>query len=236
MYIPYRFRYGFSALFGGAASLVVVAGAHAQGRLTEPASRVVLCTEHRNMDCPIDLWRANAMESGKFFPAVKGGLLDMTAPTDIQSAVPPQDGHIAGSSVRGNVPLLDEQTPTRWTKIRLHSGAKQTFKWEYGAVHLTRRWNYFITRISWNPSAPLTRAQFDVRPFCTIQNEGQPYWDPNANLMPSAPTVHVCELPKRTGYYVILAVWEVANSPMAFYQIVDAMFEEPKRTSAGPSP
>ncbi|WP_284274774.1 lytic polysaccharide monooxygenase [Bradyrhizobium iriomotense] len=226
------FRPWSSALFGGAASLFVVASAFAQGRLTEPASRVVLCAEHRNKDCPINLQRASSMESGKFFPAMKGGLLDSTAPTDVQNAAPPEDGHIAGSSVRGDVPLLNEQTPTRWEKIPLHSGAKQKFKWEYGSVHLTRRWNYFITRMGWNPSSPLARAQFEVKPFCTVQNPGQPFWDPNANLIPQEPTEHLCDLPKRTGYHVILAVWEVASSPMAFYQIVDATFEERKSSSA----
>ncbi|MCP3475851.1 lytic polysaccharide monooxygenase [Bradyrhizobium sp. CCGUVB1N3] len=233
--MKYVFQRWSSGLFGGAASLFAAASAHAQGRLTEPASRVVLCAEHRNMDCPIDLWRANAMEGGKFFPATKGGLLDPIAPTDVQNAAPPADGHIAGSGVRGDVPLLDEQTPTRWEKIRLHSGAKQKFKWEYDAPHLTRRWNYFITRADWNPSSPLTRAQFEVKPFCTIQNGGQPFWDPNANLMPTAPTVHMCELPRRTGYQVILAVWELANSPMAFYQIVDATFEERRSSSTSGS-
>ncbi|MGL3104379.1 lytic polysaccharide monooxygenase [Bradyrhizobium sp. BR 1432] len=164
-----------------------------------------------------------------------GGLLDSIAPTDVQNATPPKDGHIAGSSVRGDVPLLDEQTPTRWEKIRLRSGAKQNFKWEYSTVRLTRRWNYFITRIGWNPSIPLTRAQFELKPFCTIEHLGQPFWDPNANLMPPKLTVHTCELPKRSGYHIILAVWEVANSPMAFYQIIDATFEERKSSSASDS-
>ncbi|WP_061849675.1 lytic polysaccharide monooxygenase [Bradyrhizobium sp. DOA1] len=228
----YVFRHWPSAPFSAAVSLLAVAEAYAQGRLTEPASRVVLCVEHSNKDCPVDLRRANAMESGKFFPAMRGEMLDQTAATDVQNAAPPTDGHIAGSSVSGDVPLLDEQTPTRWEKVRLHSGAKQKFKWEYAAARPTRRWNYFITRVDWNSSSPLTRAQFEVKPFCTIQNPGQPFWDPNAKLMPQEPTVHICDLPKRTGYHIILAVWEIANSPMAVYQIVDATFEEPKSSSS----
>ena len=61
-------------------------------------------------------------------------------------------------------------------------------------------------------------------PFCTIQNPGQPYWDPNASLVPQQPTIHQCRLPVRSGYHVILAVWEVADTAMAFYQVVDATF------------
>lgn len=128
--MKYAFRHWSRALLSAAVSLFAVASAHAQGRLTEPASRVVLCAEHRNKDCPIDSWKANVMESGKFFPATTGGLLDPIAPSDVQNPAPPMDGLIAGSSVRGDVPLLDEQSPTRWEKVRLQSGAKQKFGWE----------------------------------------------------------------------------------------------------------
>nr|WP_230459518.1 lytic polysaccharide monooxygenase [Burkholderia ubonensis] len=214
----------------GAALLTVMAGAHAHGRLTEPASRIVLCTQGQNPNCPIDAWHANAMENGKFFPATQGGLPDSFAPADAQNVAPPADGEIAGASTNGAVPLLNEQSPDRWQKVPLRSGALQNFKWEFSAVHKTRRWNYFITRADWNPSQKLTRAQFEPTPFCTIQNPGQPYWSPNANLVPSQPTIHQCRLPVRTGYHVILAVWEVADTSMGFYQVVDAIFTDGSTT------
>ncbi|WP_323122717.1 lytic polysaccharide monooxygenase auxiliary activity family 9 protein [Burkholderia alba] len=210
----------------GAALLAVAAAAGAHGRLTDPPSRIVLCTQGQNPDCAVDAWHANAMENGKFFPATQGGLSDPFAPDDAKNAAPPKDGEIAGSSTNGSLPVLDEQSPGRWQKIPLRSGALQNFKWEYSAVHKTRRWNYFITRTDWNPSEKLTRAQFEAKPFCTIQNPGQPYWSANANLIPPQPTIHQCQLPVRSGYHVILATWEVADTAMAFYQVIDAIFTD----------
>ncbi|QRR07580.1 chitin-binding protein [Burkholderia sp. MS455] len=204
--------------------LAMTANAHAHGRLTEPPSRIVLCTQGQNPNCHVDAWHANAMENGKFFPATQDALSDSFAPDDARNAAPPIDGEIAGASTNGALPVLNEQSPSRWLKIPLRSGALQNFKWEFSAVHKTRRWNYFITRADWNSSEKLTRAQFEPKPFCTIQNSGRPYWDPNANLVPLQPTIHQCRLPVRTGYHVILAVWEVADTAMGFYQVVDVMF------------
>ena len=208
----------------GVALQIPTIDVHAHGRLTEPPSRVVLCTLAQNLNCHVDAWHANAMENGKFFPATQGGLSDAFAPDDARNATPPRDGEIAGASTNGALPVLNDQSPNRWQKIPLRSGTLQNFKWEFSAVHKTRRWNYFVTRTDWNPSEKLTRAQFEPTPFCSIQNPGQPYWDPNANLVPLQPTIHQCRLPVRSGYHVILAVWEVADTAMGFYQVVDVMF------------
>ncbi|MGT0250597.1 lytic polysaccharide monooxygenase [Burkholderia pyrrocinia] len=211
-------------VLANAALLAAAADVHAHGRLTDPPSRIVLCTQGQNPDCKVDAWHANAMENGKFFPATQGGKQDSFASDDARNVTPPLDGEIAGASTNGPVLVLNEQSPSRWQKIPLRPGALRNFKWEFSAVHKTRRWNYFVTRSDWNPSEKLTRAQFESTPFCTIQNPGQPYWNPNANLAPQQPTIHQCRLPMRTGYHVILAVWEVADTAMGFYQIVDAMF------------
>ncbi|SDV46255.1 lytic polysaccharide monooxygenase [Chitinasiproducens palmae] len=206
--------------------IVALCGAsqvQAHGRVVEPPSRVVLCSQGENRDCPIPAWKTNAMESGKFFPARDGGLSDPVASTDAPNGTPPRDGEIASTSVNGAEKVLDEQSAQRWRKTVMHAGEHQRFVWEYSALHKTRRWNYFITRQDWNPNAPLTRAQFEAKPFCQYQNSQQPYWD-HPELMPTSPTVHTCKLPKRDGYHVILAVWEVADTPHAFYQQIDAEF------------
>jgi chitin-binding protein len=200
--------------------------AHAHGHLSEPASRILLCAEGKNANCTVGAWQADAMENGKFFPATQAGLPDSFAPEDVRNSLPPNDGEIAGASVNTPVPVLNEQSASRWTKIPMQADSLQTFKWEYSAVHATRRWNYFITRSDWDPAKPLTRAQFEEKPFCTVQNDGQPYWQ--ANLQPPQPTIHQCRLPDRSGYQVILAVWEVADSQRGFYQVVDTYFTSKK--------
>ena len=42
--------------------------------------------------------------------------------------------------------------------------------------------------------------------------------------MPSNPTQHPITLPNKSGYHVILAVWEVADTWYAFYQAIDVDF------------
>ncbi|MFM0069018.1 lytic polysaccharide monooxygenase auxiliary activity family 9 protein [Paraburkholderia aspalathi] len=214
-----------AALVTAASWLVLVPVAQAHGRLTQPPSRIVLCTQGLNPTCPVASWKANAMENGKFFPATQAGVQDAYAPEDAPNGIPPKDGEIAGASNNGAEPVLNQQGTSRWKHIPLIAGSQYTFRWDYSAVHATRRWNYFITRAGWNPNAPLTRAQFDPQPFCSIQNDARPYW--SADLRPANPTLHSCKLPDRTGYHVILAVWEVADTPNAFYQVVDADFIQP---------
>ncbi len=43
-------------------------------------------------------------------------------------------------------------------------------------------------------------------------------------LMPPNPTDHTVMLSARRGYHVILAVWELADTSGAFYQVADVDF------------
>lgn len=158
------------------------------------------------------------MESGKFFPTTPPRQRDVLAKDDVPNSLPPADGNIAGASNNGDEPRLNEQTPNRWSKVPLTSGAVQSFRWEYSTKRATRHWK-----------APLTRTQFGVKPFCTIENQTQPFW--SADLKPTDNVPHTCPLPARSGYQVILAAWEVADTPEAFYQVVDAYFISSSNTS-----
>lgn len=118
---------------------------------------------------------------------------------------------------------LDEAR-TDWQKTPVKAYQELEVAWTYHARHPTRRWNYFITRNGWDPNQPLTRAQFDPEPFHQVQNACQPFWSCGDELMPSDPTTHNLPLPRRSGYHVILAVWEVADTGNAFYQVIDTDF------------
>lgn len=96
--------------------------------------------------------------------------------------------------------------------------------WHFTANHATRRWNYFMTKEDWNPERVLSRDQFEAEPFYTVQINLQPFWEHTDAMMPSSPTVHDVPLPQREGYHVLLAVWEVANTGNAFYQVIDLDF------------
>lgn len=168
----------------------------------------------------------NSLEAGKFFPATESNLSDPIAPNDVRNALPPPDGKIASAGYKGgNAEKLDEPG-TQWRKHNVKAGATVTMSWSYAARHLTRRWVYFITKPDWDPNLKLSRAQFEDQPFVKVELLQQPYWSHSDALLPPEPTVHDIVLPGREGYHVLLAIWEVADTGMAFYQVVDLNFEK----------
>ncbi|WP_416985003.1 lytic polysaccharide monooxygenase auxiliary activity family 9 protein [Streptomyces sp. T028] len=184
------------------------------GWVTQPPSRAALLFN--------DGYPSNALEAGKFFPATQAGLTDPLQPSDVASATPPPDGKIASAGYTdGGAPRLDEVRD--WRKVDLASGAQQKVVWNFSMRHKTRRYNYFVTKNGWDPSQPLSRAQFEAEPFARLEPNGDtPYWDlPDP---PQVPVEHTITLPQREGYHVVLGVWEVADTGNAFYQVIDVNF------------
>lgn len=170
----------------------------------------------------LDTGALNQREAGKFFPRSQSGLKDVFASDDIVNNSPPSDGKIASA---GQLTGQFLDTPgTAWRKHQVNAGELFQVSWAYSAIHLTRRWNYFFTRDGWDPQLPLSRAQFESEPFYTVQLNEQPFWSHNAALRPPQPTNHQFQLPNKSGYHVMLAVWEVADTGNAFYQVVDLDF------------
>lgn len=188
------------------------------GHVFSPASRSYFAW----LEGKIDQGALNQRESGKFFPATSANLADSYAPDDMRNSCPPPDGKIA--SANQNTGQFLDEPGTHWQKNDVLAGDILTVTWTYSAKHSTRRWNYFITRENWDPNKPLSRAQFESTPFYQVQLPYRPYWEHSASLAPPEPTVHEMRLPKRSGYHVLLAIWEVADTGNAFYQIVDLNF------------
>ncbi|MFV9997814.1 MAG: lytic polysaccharide monooxygenase [Arsenophonus endosymbiont of Dermacentor nuttalli] len=125
----------------------------------------------------------------------------------------PRDGKIASGD---NLSFfkLNEQSVNRWKKVPLTSG-KKTFHWSLTPPHKTEKWQFFITKQDWDPNAPLTRASFDLKPFCerfdggAMLDKDQIYFD--------------YDVPQRTSYQVILGVWSITDTANAFYQVVDVI-------------
>lgn len=121
------------------------------------------------------------------------------------------DGKIASGG--GVFPKLDEQGENRWAKVGMSSGA-YTFHWTLTAAHATSNWDYYITKENWDPNSPLKRSDFEL--FCSIDDGGK---------RPGYSVSHNCVIPERSGYHVILAYWEVADTANAFYQVIDVNFD-----------
>ncbi|MBH5316229.1 lytic polysaccharide monooxygenase [Paenibacillus sp. GSMTC-2017] len=168
----------------------------AHGYVDSPASRAIQCKNGLNTNCGAIVNEPQSLEGLKNFPTAG-----------------PADGKIASAGLAG-FSNLDAQTATRWNKVAMSSGTN-TFTWKFTAPHATTSYRYFITKVGWNPNAPLTRAQLDLTPFCTVQGNGQ---------APPTTLSHSCNVPARTGYHIILAVWDISNTPNAWYIAIDAQF------------
>ncbi|MEC1178004.1 lytic polysaccharide monooxygenase [Metasolibacillus meyeri] len=123
----------------------------------------------------------------------------------------PTDGKIA--SAGGAFPKLDEQSAKRWAKVPMKSGANM-FTWKFTAAHATDKFEYYITKEGWNPNKPLKRADLEL--FCTVKSNGK---------RPSEEMSHRCVVPEREGYHIIVAYWEIGDTPNAFYNVIDANFD-----------
>ncbi|EOV9527095.1 MULTISPECIES: lytic polysaccharide monooxygenase [Bacillus cereus group] len=166
--------------------------ASAHGYVESPSSRSYLCSEGVNVNCGPIQYEPQSVEGVGGFP---------------QSG--PVDGQIAGA---GNFPNLDVQTAERWKKVTIQGG-KNEFKWKLTAPHSTKEWKYYITKKDWNPNKPLSRSQLDLIPFY-VKNDG--------GVKPGVTVTHEANVPTdRSGYHLILAVWEIADTGNAFYQVMD---------------
>ncbi|OAB46182.1 lytic polysaccharide monooxygenase [Paenibacillus glacialis] len=168
--------------------------ASAHGYVNSPSSRAALCASGVNTNCGLIIYEPYSLEALKGFPAAG-----------------PADGKIA--SANGQFAPLDQQSATRWSKINLSPGPT-TFNWNIKVPHATSSWKYYITKQDWDPNAPLSRASFDLTPFCNVSYSGTPgntYSD-------------TCNVPDRTGYQVILAVWTISDTANAFYNVIDVNF------------
>lgn len=178
-----------------AATLPALATAH--GYISAPESRSLLCSKGGNSNCGPIQYEPQSLEGPSGYPS--GG---------------PADGRLASAGLT-QFGSMDEQTSTRWTKRAIKAGA-QTFSWTFTANHATRNWRYYITRADWNPNTKLSRASFETQPFCTVDG---------GNRQPPKTVNHTCTVPARSGYQIILGVWEIADTPNSFYNMVDVSFD-----------
>lgn len=188
-----------NALLGTVVTLSAITGmtqlAHAHGYVSSPMSRSFSCNKGGNTGCGAVQYEPQSVEGAKGFP----------------EAGPPDGVLASGGNSRFHE--LDQQSPTRWSKVTLHPG-NNVFTWTITAKHKTTNWQYFITKQGWNASQPLSRASFDLQPFCKVSGN---------DAVPVSPTNHTCTIPAdRTGYHVILATWNIADTGNAFYQAIDA--------------
>ncbi|WDD92725.1 N-acetylglucosamine-binding protein GbpA [Burkholderia sp. FERM BP-3421] len=172
--------------------------AFAHGYLSDPPSRNLLCSSKagspQNANCGSVTYEPQSVEGKQGFP---------------QAGAP--DGQIPSGGVV-QFSELNEQNAVRWKILDLKPG-RHDFKWTFTAPHVTKEFKYYITKQGWNPNALLTREQFDLTPFCTIDGGMK-----KANEIGP----HGCTIPSdRTGHHVILSTWHVGDTAGMFYNVAD---------------
>lgn len=187
---------GSTLLILGISTVTQADFASAHGYVETLKSRALLCKEQVNTNCGSVVYEPQSLEGPKGFPGAS------IADGKIASA-----GGLFGGK-------LDEQTATRWSKNNISSGS-QTFTWKLSARHATAKWHYYITKPNWDPNKPLTRDQFELVPF---------YEQHDGGARPGEKVSHNVTVPQRTGYHVILAVWDVSDTTNAFYNVIDVQF------------
>jgi len=175
-------------------SAVLASPAWSHGFVSKPASRALQCNQKINTGCGAATWEPQSIEGENGFPE-KG----------------PADGTLAAGG-NASFPELNQQSPTRWAKVKISPG-ENTFSWALTAPHRTTGWRYFMTKQGWDTSRALNRDAFDLTPFCQISGDDK---------VPPKSFSHTCTLPaNRSGYHVILAVWDIADTTRSFYQAID---------------
>jgi len=124
-------------------------------------------------------------------------------------AAGPADGQLA-SAGHPLARALDVQTEDRWVKNDIQTG-ELTLGWELKQSHRTSEWRYYMTKVGWDPNDKLERSDFEL--IDTVEHDGS---------HASNNTVHTITVPDdREGYHVIYAVWDVADTGNAFYNVID---------------
>ncbi|MEY8445866.1 lytic polysaccharide monooxygenase auxiliary activity family 9 protein [Enterococcus ratti] len=125
-------------------------------------------------------------------------------------AAGPADGKIASANgVKGFE--MDKQTSTLWTKQNVTTGPTK-FTWTFTQTHPTTKFHYYITKNGWNQNKPLSRDELELIGEVPMNGE-EAKTNPTQTI--NIPGDHI-------GYHVILAVWDVSNTPNAFYNVIDA--------------
>ena len=227
-----------SLMLGGLMGLSLMEGTvMAHGLIQEPPARNWYCGALTKPDQVMN-GTAQYPVCGKAFNAPG---LDPNAGYNFMSVLTHTRGY-AVLGPRNNVCGYDSETwqgaptvwdqPIDWPTNRMSAGPK-TFTWNIAwGPHFsdTQEFRYWITKESfvYKVGQPLTFADFESEPFCTLSyNHSNPTANPAVIANPGNATfATTCMLPNRSGRHVIYAEWGRNHYTYErFHGCVDALFD-----------
>lgn len=192
---------GLAAIAAIGFPLLSAESALGHGWTDSPMSRQGFCAEAGDVDdCGLIIYEPQSVEGPKNFPEAG-----------------PADGEICSAGI-ARFSELDDPRGGQWPATELQAGQELEFHWMLPANHATSTFRYFITADDYDPSQPLTRDQLDLLPFFTVDLGGE---------QPPQEISHTATLPEgKSGRHLILGVWDIADTPNAFYACSDVVFGE----------
>ncbi|PRX98886.1 lytic polysaccharide monooxygenase auxiliary activity family 9 protein [Allonocardiopsis opalescens] len=207
-----------AALTGLLAIGLPASSASAHGGMTYPATRTYACYVNgleggQGGDLnPTNPACAEAVRIGSKTPLWNwfGNLLSDSAGRH-REVIP--DGNLCGP---GSTFAAYRLARSDWPTTTLRSGASITFRYNAWAHH-PGTWYQYVTRQGWSPNQPLRWSDLEL--FDQVTNppingqgpHGREYtWN--------------ARLPQRSGQHIIFSIWERSDSPEAFYNCSDVIF------------
>lgn len=107
---------------------------------------------------------------------------------------------------------VDEYGKDRWPKNNVQPG-DITITWGYTARHRTAKYEYFITKQGWSDDGyHIDKNDFERIAFYNKNSESDDFGE----------DIHKFALPSdRTGYHLMMAVWEIYDTAASFYNLID---------------
>jgi chitin-binding protein len=122
----------------------------------------------------------------------------------------------------GPTPLFDAYNMVHadWPTTPLQAGSTITLRYNAWAPH-PGTWYQYVTRDGWDPSQPLKWSDLEPAPFNTVTNP------PINGSGPEGPEyTWSAQLPAgKSGRHIIYSIWQRSDSPEAFYNCSDVVFD-----------
>ncbi|WP_257447283.1 lytic polysaccharide monooxygenase [Archangium lipolyticum] len=107
-----------------------------------------------------------------------------------------------------------------WPTTSLQAGSSITIRYNAWAPH-PGTWYQYVTKDGWDPSQPLKWSDLEPVPFDTVTNP------PINGTGPEGPEyTWTAQLPaNKSGRHIIYSIWQRSDSPEAFYNCSDVVFD-----------
>ncbi|SCG37339.1 chitin-binding protein [Micromonospora coxensis] len=216
---------GAVATLVAAATAVVAAPqpALAHGAMTSPATRTYACYLE-GPESPLTNACRDAVAQGGTQPLYDwyGVLIGNNAGRHRQ-LIP--DGQLCGAGTAKYAAYNAARTD--WPTTELTPGADHRFTYAAWAPH-PGTFELYVTRDGYDPTTPLAWSDLEPVPFSTVTNprivNGAYEWD---GVLPAG----------KTGRHVIYSIWQRSDSPEAFFNCSDVVFDgDGGGSGPGPDP